>query len=63
MLMWLHTDMVVLDELLAVWVDSLNDFVASAISEVGDYVYNVCWLWVWVGLVMLWNLKLGYLKF
>ncbi|XP_008208053.1 uncharacterized protein LOC100118588 isoform X5 [Nasonia vitripennis] len=35
MLIWLHTDLVVLDELLAVWVDSLNDFVASAISEHG----------------------------
>lgn len=34
MLYWLHNDLVVLDELLAVWVDSLNDFVASAIAEV-----------------------------
>ncbi|XP_058796854.1 uncharacterized protein LOC131667450 isoform X2 [Phymastichus coffea] len=35
MLCWLHTDLVVLDELLAVWVNSLNDFVASAIAEHG----------------------------
>ncbi|CAB0036785.1 unnamed protein product [Trichogramma brassicae] len=35
MIYWLHTDLVVLDELLAVWVDSLNDFVASSIAEHG----------------------------
>lgn len=34
MIYWLHTDLVALDEILAVWVNSLNDFVASAISEV-----------------------------
>lgn len=39
MLYWLHTDLVVLDELLAVWVDSLNDFVASAISEVIGWIF------------------------
>lgn len=35
MLLWLHTDLVVLDELLGVWVNSLNDFVSSAITEHG----------------------------
>lgn len=34
MLMWLHSDFIVLDELLAVWVTSLNDFVAGSVQEV-----------------------------
>ncbi|KAJ8681313.1 hypothetical protein QAD02_017100 [Eretmocerus hayati] len=35
MLYWLHADLIVLDELLAVWVDSLNDFVATSVAEHG----------------------------
>lgn len=40
MLFWLHTDLVVLDELLAVWVNSLNDFVASSVSEVSFFIFS-----------------------
>ncbi|XP_014204637.1 uncharacterized protein LOC106636670 isoform X2 [Copidosoma floridanum] len=35
MILWLHTDLVVLDEILAVWINSLNDFVASSVNEHG----------------------------
>ena len=31
---WLHTDLVILNELLATWVISLNDFVSSSVEEV-----------------------------
>lgn len=41
MIYWLHTDLVALDEILAVWVNSLNDFVASAITEVSLLSMNM----------------------
>ncbi|XP_034944691.1 uncharacterized protein [Chelonus insularis] len=35
LVIWLYSDMVILNELLAVWVVSLNDFVASSVDEHG----------------------------
>ena len=37
LLVWLHTDLSVLDELLAIWVTSLNDFTANSAEEVSFY--------------------------
>lgn len=34
LVVWLHSDLVILNELLATWVHSLNDFVASSVDEV-----------------------------
>ncbi|CAD6201484.1 GSCOCG00000284001-RA-CDS, partial [Cotesia congregata] len=34
LVIWLHSDLVILNELLAVWVTSLNDFVAGSVDEV-----------------------------
>ncbi|XP_044576428.1 uncharacterized protein LOC123259791 isoform X6 [Cotesia glomerata] len=35
LVIWLHSDLVILNELLAVWVTSLNDFVAGSVDEHG----------------------------
>ncbi|KAK0173962.1 hypothetical protein PV328_007093 [Microctonus aethiopoides] len=35
LIVWLHSDLVILNELLAIWVASLNDFVASSVDEHG----------------------------
>ncbi|XP_057324078.1 uncharacterized protein LOC130666812 isoform X2 [Microplitis mediator] len=35
LVIWLHSDLVILNELLAVWVTSLNEFVASSVDEHG----------------------------
>lgn len=34
LVIWLHSDLVILNELLGVWVGSLNEFVASSVDEV-----------------------------
>ncbi|XP_012278125.1 uncharacterized protein LOC105698441 isoform X4 [Orussus abietinus] len=35
LIVWLHSDLVILNELLAVWVASLNDFTANSVEENG----------------------------
>lgn len=36
LIVWLHSDLVILNELLATWVISLNDFTASSVEEVSQ---------------------------
>lgn len=45
LIVWLHSDLVILNELLAVWVTSLNDFIAGSVDEVSlrnSFIQSLC---------------------
>lgn len=45
LIVWLHSDLSVLNELLVSWVISLNDFLATAVDEVNINVAGGCYKW------------------